>query len=104
MPTPTSLLFDVLAKSRFSLFELTDSRLELIMAQAMRKTPIPAMRDKTAVAIWTGVINKLFLHACACVWGFPVRLLPRLLTIQLLSSLIINKNPTIVKRNAQLAS
>lgn len=51
IPTPTSLLFDVLAKSCLSLFELTDSRFVLIIEQAMRKTPMPAIRDKTAVAI-----------------------------------------------------
>lgn len=60
MPTPTSLLFDVLAKSCLSLFELTDSRFELIIVQAIRNMPIPAMRDKTAVAIWTGVILIVF--------------------------------------------
>lgn len=70
MPTPTSLLLDVLAKSCFSLFELTDSRLELIIVQAMRKTPIPAMRDKTAVAIWTGVINKLYFARLCVRVGF----------------------------------
>ncbi len=72
------------------------------MVQAIRKTPIPAMRDKTAVAIWTGVINKLyFAHLCVRV-GDARTVLPCLLTIQLLSISIINKNPMIVKRNTQL--
>lgn len=60
MPTPTSLLFDVRAKSCLSLLELTDSRFELIIVQAIRNIPMPAMRDKTAVAIWTGVILIVF--------------------------------------------
>ena len=51
MPTPTSLLFEVFAKSRLSLLELTDSRLELIILQAIRKIPMPAMRARIAFAI-----------------------------------------------------
>ena len=42
MPTPASLLPDTLENIRFRLSELRVSRLELMMPQAVMKTPTPA--------------------------------------------------------------
>ena len=56
IPTPTNLLFEVLANRARSFRELTDSRFELIILQAMRKIPTPATRAKTAFAIVPAII------------------------------------------------
>ena len=55
MPTPKSLLLDALEKRLFNLLEDADSRFVLIIWQAMRNMPIPAVRvriaDKTAAKL-----------------------------------------------------
>ena len=57
MPTPSSLLSEALENSFFSLSELAASRLELIIWQAMRKTPIPARSVSREVIIVTVSIS-----------------------------------------------
>ena len=47
--TPSHLLSPVLAKRRLSRLEEADSRLLLIIVQAIRKTPMPANSVRTAV-------------------------------------------------------
>ncbi len=56
MPTPISLLFDVLANRDFNLFELSDSRFELIILHAIKNTPMPAISVSIAVATIDGFI------------------------------------------------
>ena len=51
IPTPTSLLLPVCEKSCLSRREVADSKLLLIIVQATRKTPIPAVSVKRAVKI-----------------------------------------------------
>ena len=51
IPTPTSLLLPVCEKSCLSRLEAADSRLLLIIVQATRNTPIPAVSVKRAVKI-----------------------------------------------------
>ena len=51
MPTPISLLLPVCEKSCLSRREAADSKLLLIIVQATRKTPIPAVSVKRAVKI-----------------------------------------------------
>ena len=60
IPTPTHLLLPVFANNRRSRRLLADSRLLLIIWQAIRKTPIPAIRVK--IAISTLVISIILLR------------------------------------------
>ena len=51
IPTPYHLLFEALVNMLLSLPLLMDSKLELSILHAVRKTPIPAMRVRIAVII-----------------------------------------------------
>ena len=70
-PTPTSLLFEVLANSFFSFLLPSASRFELIIVQAIKKIPTPAIKVSTEVAICTPstvicspIIDKMIAVFC----------------------------------------
>ena len=67
-PTPSSLLFEVRANSAFSLRLPSDSKLALIIVQAMRKMPTPAIRVNTDVmTVTASMIPPFFLsEAVSC--------------------------------------
>lgn len=65
IPTPSILLRDAFSNSFFSFLELADSRLELIIWQAMRKIPIPARRVNMAEITVDVSIRLSFDFGCA---------------------------------------
>ncbi len=55
-PTPNNLLFDAFVKSDFNFLLPRASRLELIIVQAIKNMPTPAINESTEVTISVAVI------------------------------------------------